>query len=310
MKPLIIIESPSNLGLKEPLEGKEPGVKKLPEHLKKHGLHEKINPAQVIHLAAPVYGSQLDINSGVLNTYKLVEYAKVQAHELKRVLSTKAFPIVIGGDCSILIGNALALKELGNYGLLYLDGHTDFVLPSMSKTGGVAGMDLAIVTGHGHHQLTNIYQLEPYFEEENVWCIGNRYWDPEYVGLIQSSQIEYVPLSHLREMGIDTLLSLFFMHIEAKKWDGFWIHLDVDVLDHKVMPAVDSPQPGGLSYDELCELLIPLMSHPKVTGIQLTILDPTLDPYGIYAQRLIDNLVKILAPLKVVSNAHDEVMRF
>jgi arginase len=59
---------------------------------------------------------------------------------------------------------------------MYLDGHTDFVLPSMSQT-AVPGMDLAIVTGHGHHKLTNIHQLEPYFEEENVWCIGNRYWD-------------------------------------------------------------------------------------------------------------------------------------
>lgn len=310
MKPLIIIESPSNLGLKESAQGKEPGVSKLPQHLKKHGLYDKLNPAQIIHLAAPPYSSQLDEASGVLNAYKIAEYAKVQAQELKRVLSTDSFPVVIGGDCSILIGNALALKELGNYGLMYLDGHTDFVLPSMSQTGGAAGMDLAIVTGHGHPKLTNIHQLEPYFEEENVWCIGNRYWDPEYVGLIQSSQIEYVPLSHLREMGIDTLLSLFFMHIEAKKWDGFWIHLDVDVLDHKVMPAVDSPQPGGMSYEELRELLIPLMAHPKVAGIQLTILDPTLDPYGIYAQRLIDNLVKILSPIFREVKDHDEIMRF
>jgi arginase len=112
MKPLIIIESPSNLGLKESAQGKEPGVNKLPQHLKKHGLYDKLNPAQIIHLAAPPYSSQLDEASGVLNAYKIVEYAKAQAQELKRVLATDSFPVVIGGDCSILIGNALALKEL------------------------------------------------------------------------------------------------------------------------------------------------------------------------------------------------------
>lgn len=27
--------------------------------------------------------------------------------------------------------------------------------------------------------------------------------------------------------------------------DGFWIHLDVDILDATIMPAVDTPTPEG-----------------------------------------------------------------
>jgi arginase len=67
---------------------------------------------------------------------------------------------------------------------------------------------------------------------------------------------------------------------------GFWIHLDADVLDPTVMPAVDSPDPGGLSLDTVAELLLPLVRHPKSLGLELTIYDPGLDPDGSCARRL------------------------
>lgn len=42
MKEICIVEFPSNLGLKEPQPGKEPGVKKLPDWLWRHNLHKFI----------------------------------------------------------------------------------------------------------------------------------------------------------------------------------------------------------------------------------------------------------------------------
>ena len=68
--------------------------------------------------------------------------------------------------------------------------------------------------------------------------------------------------------------------------DGVWVHLDVDVLDSTIMPAVDSPQPDGLSFAELHELLSTLLTAPEVHGLQVTIFDPDLDPTGRYAGEL------------------------
>jgi arginase len=56
---------------------------------------------------------------------------------------------------------------------------------------------------------------------------------------------------------------------------GFWIHLDADVLDPRVMPAVDGPLPGGLDFGQAAALLRPLLAHPGARGLQLTIYDPT-----------------------------------
>jgi arginase len=54
----------------------------------------------------------------------------------------------------------------------------------------------------------------------------------------------------------------------------------VDVLDDEVMPAVDSRQPDGMSYADLGDVLVELLRSPLAAGMDVTILDPDLDPNG------------------------------
>ena len=56
------------------------------------------------------------------------------------------FPLILGGDCSIALGVALALRRKGRFGLVYLDAHSDCQTPASSETSGVAGMPLAMIT--------------------------------------------------------------------------------------------------------------------------------------------------------------------
>lgn len=72
------------------------------------------------------------------------------------------------------------------------------------------------------------------------------------------------------------------------------MHLDVDILDAEVMPAVDSPDPGGLDHDQLIALLRPLVQSPKCIGIDISIFDPDLDPDGNLAAELTTTLVATL----------------
>ncbi|QNF31560.1 arginase family protein [Adhaeribacter swui] len=293
MKEVVIVEFPSNLGLKEPTPGKEPGVKKLPGWLKQHGFHEKLNPRQVYQLPAPTYNNLPDAETGVLNITGLQQYAQEQANLFESIFQKQDFPVVLGGDCSILLGSALALKQQGNYALFYLDGHTDFMEPGLSGTGGVGGMAAAMVAGYGPQKLTQINNLGPYIPEELVWCVGNREYDAEYEKAIEDSRATYISLAKLREMGITNCVAAFFKKLEIAKTDGFWLHLDVDVLDDAVMPAVDSRTPDGLSYPELDRLLTPLIASNKLAGLQITILDPDLDPTGQYTQEFVANFTAI-----------------
>lgn len=114
-----IIEFPSNLGLKKLKTENEPGVKKLPGWLRKHGFHDKIKPAKIIDLKPPNYSMNLDRKSGVRNTAKIIKYAKEQSNLLLSQLNNDCFQVILGGDCSILIGNAIALKQIGNYRIVF-----------------------------------------------------------------------------------------------------------------------------------------------------------------------------------------------
>lgn len=294
MANVTIIQLPTNLGLKEPGPGHEPGVKKLPDWLRKHGFHDRIDASGIFRLNPPPYSMQLDEASGVRNAEAIIAYAKEQAALLNTTFLGNTFSLLIGGDCSIMIGTALALKKTGNYALFYLDGHTDFMLPALSSTGGAAGMDLAIITGYGHPSLTNIDGLKPYIQESMVWCVGNREYDPSYVQPILDSAITYYDLKKLRQVGITSCVE-DFLQLEC---DGFWIHLDVDVLNDDIMPAVDSREKDGLSYEELDQILQLLLSHPKAAGIEITILDPDLDPTGEITENFVDAFCKTFNSVK------------
>ncbi|CAM3987561.1 arginase [Pedobacter westerhofensis] len=286
---ICILEFPSNLGLKEPFAGHEPGVKKLPDFLRTHHFHSSLKASSVIKLAPPGYSMDLDEISGVRNAGEIIKYAKEQSVILQKVLSENKFPMIIGGDCSILIGNSLALKEMGEFALFFLDGHTDFMWPSLSQTGGASGMDLAIVTGYGHDKLTNINGQKPYFEEQNVWCVGNRDYEEWYVKAIEDSDINYTDLKLLRKIGIEQTISDFLQMIKDRNLKGFWIHIDVDVLNDQIMPAVDSRQPNGLEYHQFNKILNLLLSDHHARGLEITILDPELDPTGIYTKNFVAN---------------------
>lgn len=290
MKDVYIVEFPSNLGLKEPQPGKEPGVKKLPDWLWKHNLHKFIPHKDIIRIDPPKYSNIRDTETQILNTNSLVEYAREQAYLLNNLLTQNKFPFILGGDCSILLGTAIALKQKGNYGLFYLDGHTDFMDVSLSETDGVGGMAASIVTGSGHGKLTNILNLSPYIKEENLWCVGNSEYDDEYENEIRNSTATYLSLETLRKQGIENCVSSFLSEIKDKNLDGFWLHIDVDVLNDSIMPCVDSRTPDGLTYDEFNELTSYLFQSEKLSGLEITILDPDLDPSGQYTKEFVANI--------------------
>lgn len=290
MKEVCIVEFPSNLGLKEPQPGKEPGVKNLPNWFWKHNLHKAITHKDILRLDPPRYTNIRETETNILNANALVDYAREQAYLINNLLSQNKFPFILGGDCSILLGSAIALKQKGNYGLFYLDGHTDFMDVSLSETGGVGGMAASIVTGNGHKKLTDILNLSPYVKEENLWCVGNREYDDEYENEIRNSAATYLSLQELRKQGISKSIQSFLSEVKNKNLEGFWLHIDVDVLNDSVMPCVDSRTPDGLTYDEFNELTSYLFQSEKLSGLEITILDPDLDPTGQYTKDFVQHI--------------------
>ncbi|TLX86979.1 MAG: hypothetical protein E6K97_09795 [Thaumarchaeota archaeon] len=139
-----VIAAPSILGLKPT------GVELLPKALREEGLVERLN-AEYYGMVTPLspYSYRRDKETKLLNAQTIKDYSLRLADTVNSLLHENKFPIVLGGDCSILIGNLLALRRIGRYGLFFIDGHADYYRPEESSTGEVADMELAIVSGHG-----------------------------------------------------------------------------------------------------------------------------------------------------------------
>jgi arginase len=69
-----------------------------------------------------------------------------------------------------------------------------------------------------------------------------------------------------------------------------WLHLDLDALDEHELPAVTYAQPQGLRWDELVDLVRPLLQTPSLVGVSLADFEPDRDPTGKHARRVIDAL--------------------
>jgi arginase len=288
-KPITIVEAPSNLGLKPPSPGREPGTARAPAALRRAGLHELVSPARVVRVDAPAYAADENRAINVRNVGTIADYSRKLADAVGGCLARGEFPLVLGGDCSILLGNMLGLRRRGDPALLYIDGHTDFYLPEQSTSGGAAGMDLAFVTGWGPDALTNIEGLMPYVREERVAALGNRDFDrlpPAPIPSAPASRMHYRHLAALREAGMAQAAKEALAAVHDGKPRDMFLHVDVDVLDSTIMPAVDSPQANGLRYDELTALLKAIIASGLVSGMEVTIFDPDLDPDGRLAREL------------------------
>ena len=105
--------------------------------------------------------------------------------------------------------------------------------------------------------------------------------------------MRYIDLIGIRTQGVDNIVDEFLQMVERKKLDGFWIHFDVDALNDEIMPCVDSRAEDGLWYDELKIILKPLILSPFFTGMEITILDPTLDKEGNYISPFVKEMAEI-----------------
>jgi arginase len=271
-----IIEAPSVLGLKPT------GVEKLAPALLGHGLAERIGARRAGRIDTPPYNAERDPETRTLNARAIAGFTPVLADAVERVIEGGEMPVILGGDCSILLGTTLALRRRGRYGLLFIDGHADFYQPEVNPNGEAASMDLAFATGHGPKLLTDIEGRRPLVRAEDVVAFGFRDAEEqsEYGSQPLPSQLRAFDLPSLRRLGIDAAAAAALAHLTRPELSGFFVHLDADCLDDEIMPAVDYRIPGGLSWLELATILKVALGSSHCVGIEITIYNPNLDADG------------------------------
>lgn len=298
---LDVILAPSNLGLRPLAEGHEPGTWRAPGVLVNANIVEKTGAKRLIRTPRPAYSFDAQPGTRIRNGRTLREHALMLADAVDSVLDRGHFPVVLGGDCSILLGCLLGARRNGPLALIHVDGHSDFFHPgnydTSSRLGTAAGMDLALVTGRGEPLLTEWPGIEgPLVEDAFVVQIGARNEEAEdkAVQELVESGIRSIPIRQILDIGIEAAAAMALSPVGADR-RKFWLHLDLDVLDQAIMPAVDSPGSPGLDFRQLTQLLDALLSTGRAIGINVSIYDPELDRDRRYATEIVDCLASALA---------------
>jgi arginase len=313
MRRIAILDAPSNLGLRPPTPSSVPGCSKAPGALRDHGLVNRLQARDAGCHTPPRYDpGDWRPGDGVSQAADIATYSVRLADRIGAIVAADEFPLVLGGDCSIVLGSALAMRRVGEdrggrVGLVYVDAHSDFRHPgNASLVGAAAGEALALVTGRGQADLAGIEQRRPYVRDSDVVLVGIRHSD-EYRMDLQAGGFSFRTAPDVRTRGASRTAQ--WVQSQLVGCIGFWVHLDVDVLDPSVMPAVDAPTPGGIAYPELEVLLRGLVTDPGCVGMEVTVFDPDFDAEGAYAADLVGTLVAALTNAGVTGATVSSIAR-
>lgn len=205
------------------------------------------------------------------------------------MLDRQAFPLLLGGDCRMLVGIFAAFSQRETEaGLVFLDGHADFHSPETSPSGDPADMELAILTGRGPERITRIAGKYPLLKDEEVVVYGIRAWD--HIG---TSNIEVYDRQRMIKNEIKHTVKEGLKNFYQKELP-VWLHFDVDVLDPELMPVM-FPEPEGLTFEEAQEFLGLVWASGRVIGMSIACYHPKLDIDGSAGAQLVTLVSEVLS---------------
>jgi arginase len=233
--------------------------------------------------------------SGLLAEDALITMIGQVRRAVRAARSDGRFPLVLGGDCPVLLG-ALAALQAGQHqpGLLFVDGHEDAWPPHASPTGEAADCELGLALRLFDEGLDPwLRDVLPRVRAEDVIAVGPRdaaelaeAHVPTLAGRLQA----LIRPAQVAAGGLDAAAAA--AALLPAPW---WFHVDLDVLATTELAAVDYPQPGGLTWAQLIQITSAALTADGCAGWSVCIYNPDLDPDRSGADAIISYLAQTLA---------------
>jgi arginase len=213
-------------------------------------------------------------------------------------LRTGRFPLLYGGDCAVLLGAVPALRDVGGTAaLLFIDGHEDATTMEQSTTGEAANMEIALLLGMtGDRAPQPMRSRLPVLRPDALAMLGQR--DTAYrheIGVASiADRVCLYPVAALRR-DPETIAAHAAGHV-ARQASGWWLHIDLDVLDGKELRACgaagDPAMPEGLTWAALTSMTRTAVQTDGCRGWSIGVYNADLDPDGRDAHRIVTYLAE------------------
>jgi arginase len=276
------------LGVPTNSAGTTDGVARAPAALREAGLLDALRQAGAVRdygdVTLPDPSPERDAETQLIDPRGLATMVARVRDGVASILSSGHVPLVIGGDCPVLLGCLAAARTDGSPGVLFVDGHEDAYPPESSTTGEAADMELAFALGMVDVSWSpELAGIVPLVAPTDVRLLGAR-----DAGLLEAEGVpsigDRVPVVDGGRLAADPAGETEAAC--ASLADPWWFHLDLDVLSTEALPAVDYRQEGGLSWEELDAVASTALGARPV-GWDVTIYNPDMDPERTHARRIV-----------------------
>ena len=295
------------LGVRTNSAGKKYGVARAPAALREAGLVEALERVCPVvdygDVTLPAPSPERDLITRVIDPSGLKTLVASVRSGVMSILTDDRFPLLVGGDCPVLLGCLAAFGSADTRGLLFVDGHEDAYPPELSTTGEAADMELGFALGLVDTAWwPGSVERPPLVSLQHAWLLGPR--DRAALEAEGGTSLAgRVPFVDDRRLTSDPGGST--QEAVASLSPPWWFHLDLDVLSTDALPAVDYPQTGGLEWDDL-DVVAATALAARPVGWDVTIYNPDLDPGRIHAERIVRFLVGQAPGLSFAGSAVQE----
>jgi arginase family enzyme len=196
-------------------------------------------------------------------------------------------PLLIGCDCSVVVGTAQALSKVtsNDIHVLYIDGDCDDAAPVSSRSLSAASCAVWFLTHDS--AFWNGPPLKPSQVSFVGWTTPSQ--SPE-------TGIQSTSLADLRRIGIRQAAQKILAAIPPSA--AILLHLDIDVFRGSDLTAIYFPHTEGLSLEEGKELIGLLLQDPRIRHIEISEYAALRDVGQKSVQQLVQILVDKLPPSK------------
>jgi len=200
------------------------------------------------------------------------------------ILKAGAMPVIIGGEHTVSLAGAKAINQVfeGKYGLIHFDCHLD------------ADPDTNRCVYHGS-QVAAISRLGS-FASENMALIGMRgtlnakeYWD-----FVENEGMTCFPMRNIIEIGVQSVVDQA-LAVATNGTDGFYLSIDMDVLEAAFVPGAEAFTPFGLTVRELWSMLPKIGSNENLIAFDVVEVSPRIDNSELTAMTAAGIIVELLA---------------
>jgi arginase len=272
-----------------------PGVERGPGHLRAAGIERELAAAGVDVVdgsdVPAAHFATTAAPSGARNLPAVIQNIRHVAGQVAAARQAGQIPILLGGDCTLVLGAVLGLRQHGcaatSIGLLYLDGDADLDTPG-EGWGVLDSCGVAHLLGDGDEALSRLAPGGPLVDAAGVVLFG---FHPAQLSAGQwrrfaAHRMLGVPVTDIPS-GQSAQAARDALHTLAGR-DALLVHLDVDVIDFPSFPLADCPRyHGGLSLPDTMAAVRIAAGHPNLACLTITEVNPDHDPDAILTRELV-----------------------